>query len=443
MKRGPGGLLRAFFGIKIPLLAFIIICGLAVGVTYGVTVRSERDRIGSGANYDQAMKYLEIKNTIDQNYVGEVDEEAVSSSAFAAMVDGLGDKWSYYMSPSEYAAYKLYSANQYTGLGVSIDKDAETGGFKVLGVSKGSPADNAGIKAGHIILSVADKDLTNMTVGDARSFISANLSRSVSVTLINLDGDQQSLTVDCTLVYTNPVSYEMKNGDIGYVKIASFDSGSAEQAVKAIESLLESGAKRFVFDVRSNPGGLYSEMVDVLDYEDLNEELIAQGKQPADGKQVMLGITKAALATNSFLSAASFQETTKVLTEAAIKGKVDPLIGLKENVIIGKLIPAGTGMKRYRDVKLNTDAMIAAEEAERLARAEEEARAAKEAEKAEKEAAGNAEDEEEILEDTETAEDQDAEILDELQEEQVQEESDEEAFDEEGTDSEEDADGEE
>ena len=75
----------------------------------------------------------------------------------------------------------------------------------------------------------------------------------------------------------------------------------------------------------------------------------------ADGKQVLLGITKASLATNSFLSAASFQETTKVLTEAAIKGKVDPLIGLKENVIIGKLIPAGTGMKRYRDVKLNTD----------------------------------------------------------------------------------------
>ncbi len=87
----------------------------------------------------------------------------------------------------------------------------------------------------------------------------------------------------------------------------------------------------------------------------MNEELIAKGLEPADGKQVMLGITKAALATNSFLSAASFQETTKVLTEAAIKGKVDPLIGLKENVCIGKLIPAGTGMKRYRNTKLNTD----------------------------------------------------------------------------------------
>ena len=94
--------------------------------------------------------------------------------------------------------------------------------------------------------------------------------------------------------------------------------------------------------------------MDVLDFNEMNEELIAEGKQPADGKQVLLGITKASLATNSFLSAASFQETTKVLTEAAIKGKVDPLIGLKENVIIGKLIPAGTGMKRYRNIKLST-----------------------------------------------------------------------------------------
>ena len=83
--------------------------------------------------------------------------------------------------------------------------------------------------------------------------------------------------------------------------------------------------------------------------------MVKEGKEPAEGKQILLGITKAALATDSFLSAASFQETTKVLTEAAIKGKVDSLIGLKENVIIGKLIPAGTGMRRYRDTRLSTD----------------------------------------------------------------------------------------
>ena len=95
--------------------------------------------------------------------------------------------------------------------------------------------------------------------------------------------------------------------------------------------------------------------VDRLEFEDVNAALIAEGKEPATGEQIMLGITKASLATNSFLSAASFQETTKVLTEAAIKGKVDPLVGLKENVIIGKHIPAGTGMRKYRDIKLDTE----------------------------------------------------------------------------------------
>ena len=95
--------------------------------------------------------------------------------------------------------------------------------------------------------------------------------------------------------------------------------------------------------------------MDVLEFNAMNEKLIAEGKAPAEGKQIMLGITKASLATDSFFSAASFQETTKVLTEAAIGGKTDHLIGLKENVIIGKLIPAGTGMRRYRNVKLDTD----------------------------------------------------------------------------------------
>ena len=89
--------------------------------------------------------------------------------------------------------------------------------------------------------------------------------------------------------------------------------------------------------------------------EERNKQAVAEGKRPATGKRVLLGITKASLATDSFLSAASFQETTRVLTEAAVKGKVDDLVGLKENVIIGKLIPAGTGMKRYQNIHINTE----------------------------------------------------------------------------------------
>ena len=137
-------------------------------------------------------------------------------------------------------------------------------------------------------------------------------------------------------------------------------------------------------------------LVDCLEFEDLNEELKKEGKEPAEGERIVLGITKAALATNSFLSAASFQETTKVLTDAAIKGKLDPLIGLKENVIIGQLIPAGTGLKRYRNIKLDTDAKIERRKAEEAARAKEEADRPKETH--------YEEEEEDIIEETEDEE---------------------------------------
>ena len=123
---------------------------------------------------------------------------------------------------------------------------------------------------------------------------------------------------------------------------------------KHIEVIVRQMLKKIRIEENGDSEFLPGTMVDVLEFEEVNEKLMEEGKEPATGEQVMLGITKASLATNSFLSAASFQETTKVLTEAAIKGKVDPLIGLKENVIIGKLIPAGTGMRKYRDVNLDT-----------------------------------------------------------------------------------------
>lgn len=123
---------------------------------------------------------------------------------------------------------------------------------------------------------------------------------------------------------------------------------------KHIEVLVRQMLKKIRIEDNGDTEFLPGTLVDVLDFEEVNEQLEKEGKTPAEGKQIMLGITKASLATDSFLSAASFQETTKVLTEAAIKGKVDHLVGLKENVIIGKLIPAGTGLKRYSAIKLDT-----------------------------------------------------------------------------------------
>ena len=124
---------------------------------------------------------------------------------------------------------------------------------------------------------------------------------------------------------------------------------------KHIEVIVRQMLQKIRIEENGDSDLLPGSMVDSLDFLELNEKLEEEGKEQAVGSQVLLGITKASLATNSFLSAASFQETTKVLTEAAIKGKIDPLIGMKENVIIGKLIPAGTGMKRYRDIKLDSD----------------------------------------------------------------------------------------
>ncbi|MCR5427141.1 MAG: DNA-directed RNA polymerase subunit beta' [Lachnospiraceae bacterium] len=127
-------------------------------------------------------------------------------------------------------------------------------------------------------------------------------------------------------------------------------------ADKHIEVLVRQMLKKIRIDEPGDTEYLSGTLVDVLDFEEINEQLLKEGKTPAEGERIILGITKAALATDSFMSAASFQETTKVLTDAAIKGKIDPLVGLKENVIIGKLIPAGTGLKRYRNTALSTDA---------------------------------------------------------------------------------------
>ena len=135
---------------------------------------------------------------------------------------------------------------------------------------------------------------------------------------------------------------------------------------KHIEVIVRQMLKKIRIEENGDTEFLPGDMVDFLEYDETNKALIAEGKEPAEGKQVLLGITKASLASDSFLSAASFQETTKVLTDAAIKGKVDHLVGLKENVIIGKPIPAGTGMKCYSNIHLNTDSMIEEEEDEDL-----------------------------------------------------------------------------
>ncbi|MCR4841444.1 MAG: DNA-directed RNA polymerase subunit beta' [Lachnospiraceae bacterium] len=163
------------------------------------------------------------------------------------------------------------------------------------------------------------------------------------------------------------------------------DSASVDISDKHIEVIVRQMLKKIKVEEIGDSSFLPGSMVDILDFEDENERLAAEGKEVATGERIILGITKASLATNSFLSAASFQETTRVLTDAAIKGKVDPLVGLKENVIIGKIIPAGTGMAVYSDIKLDSDEREARRKAE-LKRLRQEALEAEKAKRAEEKA---------------------------------------------------------
>ena len=175
------------------------------------------------------------------------------------------------------------------------------------------------------------------------------------------DGDEIKAADQITEGSINPndlLTIKGPEGVYNYI-ISEVQKVYRNQGVDINDKHIEVIARQMLKKVRvedSGDTGLFTaSLVDMYEFEEVNEKAIAEGKRPATGKRVLLGITKASLATDSFLSAASFQETTKILTEAAIKGKVDSLMGLKENVIIGKLIPAGTGMRRLKDVEINTE----------------------------------------------------------------------------------------
>ena len=175
------------------------------------------------------------------------------------------------------------------------------------------------------------------------------------------DGDEVKAAQPLIEGSINPAEILAIKGPEGVYEyvISEIQKAYRSQGVDINDKHIEVIARQMLRKIRVDDGGdtdmFPGSLVDMYEFEDKNKEVVAEGKRPATGKRALLGITKASLATDSFLSAASFQETTRVLTEAAIKGKEDHLIGLKENVIIGKLIPAGTGMKRYQDVKIKVD----------------------------------------------------------------------------------------
>ena len=247
------------FGIplKVTLILLIIVGGLAVGLTYSKMMK----KVGGKEDYDEAMRYIEIKDVVQEHYIDETDRTRMGQSAAAAMVAGLGDKWSYYMSPDEYRSYKLSSANEYSGIGMSISKE-ENGYFRVISVNPGSAAAEAGISAGMILTSVDGESLQNMSEDQARTLIRSKLNEKF---MLGVSGSEEK-EVDCTRTHQSSVNFRKEKTDAGYVQIYNFEAGSADEAIDAIERLLEQNIVALCIDVRGNPGGLAGETQKLLDY---------------------------------------------------------------------------------------------------------------------------------------------------------------------------------
>lgn len=256
-----GDILAAIFNIRVRLKYVIIVCVILLCGSIGLTSSIIIKNVGGKQDYEDAMRYIEIKNLVDDNYIDEVDRKAMGDSAAAAMVSGLGDMWSYYMSSDEYKTYQLSYANEYSGIGMSIMKHS-SGGFQVVSVNLGAPAQLAGLSAGMVITSVDGEDVSGMSEDQVRTLIRSRLNTKFT---LGINGDQ-TIEVDCEKTYVSPVSYRLEKTEAGYIQIKNFEAGSGEDAIAAIEDLVSQGAVALVIDVRGNPGGLMSELQKLLDH---------------------------------------------------------------------------------------------------------------------------------------------------------------------------------
>ena len=254
--------LSAIFNIPVKLKFVVLFLILVGGGTYWYTQKQMLESVGGKSEYDEAMRYIEIKDVVDREYIDNADREMMGDNAAAAMIAGLGDKWSYYMSPNEYKAYQLNSANEYTGIGMSILKE-EGGGFEVISVNMDSPAAWAGLTPGDIITSVDGQDLKKMSLDEARKLIRSKLNGKFE---LGIGNGKHTIEVDCTGVYQSSVSYRLEKTLAGYIQIKNFEAGTAQDAINAVEDLLNQGAVALCIDLRGNAGGLDTEVAQFLDY---------------------------------------------------------------------------------------------------------------------------------------------------------------------------------
>ena len=273
--RGISSVFNAGIRIKYVLALLILFTGGAAALTYSKMLTN----VGGKDAYGEAKRYIELKDVIQNKFIDPVDRDSMKDSASRAIVNGLGDKWSYYMNEDEYQSYQLYSANDYSDIGITMMK-SESGGFEVISVTPGTPAGNSGLVAGDVITSVDEENVTNMDIDDVRVLI-----RSKVNTKFVIGCGKDKYTVDCSVNYVSPVSSRLEKTNAGYVKIKNFEAGSGQDAINAIEDLLAQKCEALCIDVRNNEGGLSGEVAILLDYLLPNGELFS--KADKEGNRII------------------------------------------------------------------------------------------------------------------------------------------------------------
>ncbi|MBQ1352295.1 MAG: PDZ domain-containing protein [Oscillospiraceae bacterium] len=208
----------------------------------------------------------EAEEQIKTKFIGEYDAQTVQDMTIESMVNALGDQWSHYLTPEEFTAYKAAVQNAYVGIGVTVEQKEDRGKIQIREVQEGGAAQKAGVQPGEWIVAVDGVSLEGKTMREARRLIAGAEGTDVTLTIQAADGTERDVVLTRSAMAVVPVKYEMLEQQVGYIKIVNFDSTSSQYAKKAVQALMDQGAESLIFDVRNNPGGLLSELLDLLDF---------------------------------------------------------------------------------------------------------------------------------------------------------------------------------
>ena len=213
----------------------------------------------------RSTKLTELEKIIDLKFIGEMNLEEVRDAAAGAMVDALGDRWSYYISAKDYAAYQESKDNAYVGIGVTIVGREDGTGFDIKEVTPGGSAQEGGILPGDVLIEAEGKSATELDMNSVKDIIRGEVGTKVTVAVLR-NGEKKTFILERREVKVPVATGQMLPGNIGLVRIANFNTGCSKETIAAVEELRKQGATALIFDVRNNPGGYVNEMVKVLDY---------------------------------------------------------------------------------------------------------------------------------------------------------------------------------